>query len=100
MKREPSGRLAEFIRRYREERQISRRQLADETGVNVSVVSRAERGADFKISTAERLFRGLGYELCWHATELAEEIPDLLLEEAERRRERQLEGLCAVLRRR
>ena len=78
---------------------ISRRQLADTAGVNHSVVGRAERGGDAKLSTWARLFEGLGYRLSWNAQELAEDIQDLLSEEADRRREKINEGLCTNKRR-
>ena len=85
--------LAVQLERLRRERRISQRQLADEAGVDPSVVSRAEHGADAALSTWIKLYRGLGYLLVFDVQELAEEIPDLLLEEAARRRERRLMGL-------
>lgn len=91
--------LAALLARLRRERGISLRQLADEAGVNPSVASRAERGEDAKLSTWERLFDGLGYRLSWAADELAEEMQDLLGEEAERRKEKCRQGLCAGKRR-
>ena len=93
------SRLAARLRQLRQERGISLRQLADSAGVNPSVVSRVERGGDAKLTTWDRLFEGLGYGLLWEATELAEDIPDLLSEEADRRRERRQEGLCVGKRR-
>lgn len=93
------SRAAKLLKELREARGISLRQHADHSGVNVSVVSRAERGEDAKLSTWSRLFASLGYRWLWDVTELAEEIPDLLAEEADRRRERRLEGLCTGKRR-
>ncbi len=87
--------IAALLGQLRLERRISLRQLADEAGVNPSVAARAERGADAKLATWAKLFEGLGYRLEWSVIELAEEIPDLLSEEAERRRERREEGLRA-----
>lgn len=75
------------------------RQLADEAGVNPSVVSRAESGEDAKLSTWVRLFEGLGYRLDWDVSELCEEASELLSAEAERRQERERDGLCAGKRR-
>lgn len=67
------------------------RVLAD-SGVNASVVSRAERGQDALLSTWERLFEGLGYRLELEAAASSEEGPELPVEESERRRERRREG--------
>lgn len=91
--------MVALLRKLRQERGISQRQLADSIGVNHSVVGRAERGVDARLSTWERLFEGLGYRLSWDAQELAEEAQDLLSEEAERRSERNREGLCTGKRR-
>ncbi len=96
---EAAGRAATELRRTREERGISQRQLADEAGVNPALVSRVERGRDARISTWARLFFALGYELRFDLNELAEEMPDLLLEERDRREERVIEGLCTGKRR-
>ena len=74
-------------------------QLADEAGLNVSVVHRAERRGTAKLATWEKLFRGLGYRLEFEVLEWSEEVGGLLSEEAERRRERRLEGMCAGKRR-
>lgn len=70
--------LGDLLRTLREERRISQRQLADEAGVNSSVVNRAERGGDALFSTWDRLFRGLGHRLRFDAEELCEEAADLL----------------------
>jgi transcriptional regulator with XRE-family HTH domain len=91
--------MAALLRELRAKRGISVRQLPDSAGVRPSMARRAERGGDAKLSTWERLFDGLGYELRWDVQEIAEEVQDLLSEEAERRRERRLEGLCAGKRR-
>lgn len=82
------SRLAALLKELRQERGISQRQLADHAGVHASVVNRAERGADAKLSTWDKLFQGLGYRLLWKTTELSEEAADLLGEEADRRLER------------
>jgi transcriptional regulator with XRE-family HTH domain len=90
---------ASLLKELRHERGISQRQLADEAGVNPAQVNRVERGRDARLSTWARLFEGLGYRLTLETAELCEEAPELLAEEAERRRERRLEGLCTGKRR-
>ena len=92
-------RMAALLKELRYDRRISRRQLADEAGVNVSVVCRAESGDDARLSTWEKLFEGLGYRLDWKISESSEEAPDLIAEEAYARQERQRQGLCAGKRR-
>ena len=87
--------MAALLRQLRQERRISQLQLADGAGVNVSVVHRAERGQDARLSTWRKLFAGLGYRLLIDTAELSEEAGDLLIEEGDRRREKRLEGLCA-----
>ncbi|MCX5797301.1 MAG: helix-turn-helix transcriptional regulator [Elusimicrobia bacterium] len=91
--------MATLLKELRLDRGISQRQLADHAGVNASVVHRAERGEDAKLSTWGKLFEGLGYRLRIDATELAEEVGELLAEERDRRRERRSQGLCAGKRR-
>jgi len=90
---------ADMLARLRADRGISQLQLADEAGVRASVVRRAELGGDAKLSTWEKIFDGLGYTLVLSVEEQCEEAGDLLGEEAERRRERRWEGLCAGKRR-
>lgn len=92
-------RAAALLRELREGRGVTRNQLADEAGVNNSVVYRAERGWDGRLSTWAKLFDGLGYRLRLEADELWEEAGDLLSEEAYARQERRREGLCAGKRR-
>ena len=88
------GRLPGLLRELREARQVSMRVLADEAKIDVSVVSRAERGRDARLSTWEKLFSGLGYRLDFQVSESSEEGPELPAEEAERRRVRRWLGLC------
>lgn len=88
-------RMALLLRSLRQDRGVSQRQLADQAGVNVSVVNRAERGMDARLSTWEKLFAGLGYYLHLETMEMSEEAADLLAEEAELRRERRRGGLFA-----
>ena len=75
-------RMASLLKRSRQQRGISQLQLADQAGVNPSVVNRAERGRDAKLSTWEKLFEGLGHRLVIDVPELCEEAQDLLVEEA------------------
>lgn len=90
---------AALLRELREKRGISQLQLADHASVNASVVNRIERGQDAQLSTLEKLFGALGYRLFLEAVDMSEEAADLLGEEAERRREKRLQGLCAGKRR-
>jgi transcriptional regulator with XRE-family HTH domain len=87
--RENGARLKDL----RLERGISQNQLADESGVNVSQISRVESGRDAQLSTLLKIYRGLGYELRLDLQEFAEECGDLLSEEAARRSERRESGL-------
>jgi transcriptional regulator with XRE-family HTH domain len=93
------SRMASLLKQLRQDRRISQLQLADQAGVDASVVNRAERGRNAKLATWEKLFDGLGYRLLIEATELAEETGELLIEEADRRRENRRQGLCAGKRR-
>ena len=88
------SRMASLLRRLRQDRRISQLQLADEAGVDASVVNRAERGENAKLATWEKLFEGLGYRLLIEVTELSEESEELMIEEAARRRENRRLGLC------
>ena len=94
-----ADKLPALLKKLRLERRISQLQLADEAGVNVSVVHRTELGSDARLSTWKKLFDGLGYRLLIDAYELAEECGDVLSEESERRQDRRLEGLCTGKRR-
>ena len=87
------SRMASLLKQLRQERRISQLQLADEAGLDASVVNRAERGENAKLATWEKLFDGLGYRLLIDATELSEESGELLSEDAVRRRENQRLGL-------
>lgn len=86
-------RMAALLKRLRRERGVSQLQLADFAGVNASVVNRAERGLDAKLSTWAKLFEGLGWRLLLDATESSEDAEGLHREEAAERRERRLDGL-------
>lgn len=93
------SRIAALLKQLRQGRGISQLQLADQAGVNVSVVNRAERGENARLATWEKLFEGLGYRLLFETEELAEESGEMLAEEADRRRENRQRGLCAGKRR-
>lgn len=99
MQESAAARFSKLLRELRAERRISKKQLADEAGVHPSAVTRAEAGKDACLSTWEKLFDGLGYELRPEATEYAEEWGDLLQDEALRRQGRIVAGLCAGKRR-
>ena len=90
---------AALLKELRHERGISQRQLADAASVDPALVNRVEHGRDARLSTWVKLFEGLGYRLSFEVTELCEEAGEFLSEEAERRRERRLEGLCTGKRR-
>lgn len=92
-------RLAQLLRELRLARGISQRQLAFHAEVHPSVVSRAERAQDAKISTWDKLFDGLGYILEFNPVEMSEGVAALYEDEADRRAERRREGLCAGKRR-
>jgi transcriptional regulator with XRE-family HTH domain len=81
-------RLPVLLRQLRTERRVSMRVLADSAGINVSEVSRVERGQDAHLSTWEALFDGLGHRLEFEAVESSVEGPELPAEESHRRRER------------
>ena len=87
--RENGARLQEL----RIERRISRKQLADEAGVNVSQVSRVETGRDVRISTLLKIYAGLGYYIQFELQEICEEVGELLSTESWQRRERREAGL-------
>jgi transcriptional regulator with XRE-family HTH domain len=83
----------ERIQGLRLERRISLRQLADESGVSVSQISRIERGRDARLSTLLKIFDGLGYRIEFKLRETCEEGGALLTEESERRKDRRHDGL-------
>jgi HTH-type transcriptional regulator/antitoxin HipB len=87
--RENGARLQEL----RLERRISRKQLADEAGMNVSQIGRAESGQDVRLSTLLKISAGLGYRLDFVFQETCEEAGVLLERETWRREERRDGGL-------
>jgi transcriptional regulator with XRE-family HTH domain len=99
MRESAARRFAKLLRKLRVERGMSMKHLADEAGLHPSAVTRAETGKDACLSTWEKLFFGLGYELLPETQEYAEEVGELLQDEAQRRQDRILDGLCAGKRR-
>jgi transcriptional regulator with XRE-family HTH domain len=87
--------LSTHLKELRQERRISQLQLADNAGVNHSVVKRAEAGGDAKLSTWIKLFEGLGYFLRFETLEQSEEASELLSDEAEARRERRIDFIAS-----
>jgi transcriptional regulator with XRE-family HTH domain len=85
--------LPQMLKRLREDRRISQRQLADTAGVDSSLVNRVEAGRDARGSTWIKLFEALGYRLTFDAVEVSEDAADLLADEAYERRERRDAGL-------
>ena len=83
------------LKELRQERRISRNQLADEAGVSVSQVWRVESGRDSQLSTFLKLFAGLGYGVKLELFEICDEAGDLLEEESQRRKDRRLEGMLS-----
>ncbi len=86
--------LPRLLAELRAERGVSQRLLADEAGVDASVVRRAERGRDAQLSTWVRLFGALGFVLEIKHYEI-EDVADALEHETQRRKDRQDEGLCS-----
>jgi transcriptional regulator with XRE-family HTH domain len=83
------------LKELRRERRISRNQLADEAGVNVSQVWRVESGRDSQLSTFLKLYAGLGYGVKFELFEFCDEAGDLLDEESQRRKDRRLAGMLS-----
>lgn len=86
------GGLPKMLRKLRLERHVSMRVLADMAGVDASVVSRAERGQDARVSTWVNLFLSLGHRLEFDTMESSEEGPEIPAEESGLRRARRREG--------
>ncbi len=55
--------VPEALRRLRIRFGLNRKQLAAKAGVSASLVGRAEKGADMRLSTLERLYAALGCRL-------------------------------------
>lgn len=85
--------LATQLRALREHRGVSQRQLADESGLRQSVVSRIENGSDARWSTWQTLYLGLGYRPILLPMEYCDETQELMDAERARRIDRRLRGL-------
>jgi DNA-binding XRE family transcriptional regulator len=83
----------ECLRRLRIRFSLNRKQLAAKAGVSASLVGRAERGADVRLSTLKRLYAAFGcklmflpagalYELDWRQAHLDNEHIDWTLRNA------------------
>jgi transcriptional regulator with XRE-family HTH domain len=86
-------RLAAMLKSRRRELRISRLQLADQAGVRASVVWRAERGQDSRLTTWAKLFEGLGSPLIINMKDVDEDTEIMSRDEWSYRKERQLRGL-------
>lgn len=53
----------EFLRRLRIRFGLNRKQLAAKAGVSASLIGRAEKGADVRLSTLRKIFAALGCRL-------------------------------------
>ncbi len=73
--------VGECLRRLRIRFHLDRKQLAAKAGVSASLVGRAEKGADIRLSTIKKLYAALGcrvltlpagalYDLDWHQAHL------------------------------
>lgn len=97
-----SSQLARQLRIWRERRRSSRRVLAGFAGLSHPVVGSAERGANLRLYTWEKLFDALGCELAVTVEEghYGEECEEYLVHETDRRYWRRVEWLNRRLHRR
>jgi len=72
---------------------ISQRHLAEAAGLHHPVVARLEGGADARLSTWRRVFEALGYFAVLAPVEFGDEWQEVLADQREERRQRQLDGL-------
>jgi transcriptional regulator with XRE-family HTH domain len=85
----------ERLRAMRRAQGISRRHLAEKSGVDHSVIGDLERGADGRLSTWNRLFDVFGYRAVFLPLTVSEEGEEILQEEMRERKARMAEGLAA-----
>jgi transcriptional regulator with XRE-family HTH domain len=87
------------LRGHRQALNISQRHLAESLGISPSVVCRAERGSDARLSTWLLLYSGVGYRARVESDPLCDEAEEKIAEETDERLERRREGLCVGKRR-
>ena len=75
--RTPPG---ERLRLLRRRLGLSQRILADQAGVDSSIIGDLERGADGRLSTWNKIFDVLGYQAVFLPLPVSEEAEDLLLQ--------------------
>lgn len=85
----------ERLRALRESRGISQRHLAQESGVDQAVICRMERGGDACLSTWERLFSALGFEVVWMPLYSDEDMEGFLRDGAQERKDMMEAGRMA-----
>ena len=85
----------ERLRAVRLSRGISQRLLAEESGVDQSVIGDLERGADGRLSTWNRIFDVFGYQAVFLPLTFSEEGEEMLQEAMRERKERMDAGLKA-----
>jgi len=81
-------RLALLLETLRERQGLSKRHVADGAGLSVSMVHRAEKGQDCRLTTWAKLFAGVGYVLLIDHLEIDETVPDMIAEERDERLEK------------
>lgn len=90
--------LPELLRRLRIRFHLNRKQLAAKAGVSASLIGRAEKGADLRVSTLRRIYAAVGcrllalpagglYDLDWTNAHLDNEWIDHTRANERRRRE-------------
>ena len=84
----------EQLRAHRRSLNISQRHLAEESGIDQSVICDLERGADARWTTWNRLFRALGCHAVLVEDDL-EETEDYLRDGIQRRKDRMESGRMA-----
>jgi transcriptional regulator with XRE-family HTH domain len=92
----PLDEPGERLRALRRAKEISQRHLAELSGVDQSVVSRLERGADTHWANWKRLFSSLGYDVVLRPEPYGEDdLEDFLQDGARQRKEKMENGRMA-----
>ena len=86
---------ARHLRALRRSRWISQRHLAEMSGIDQSVISSLERGADARWSNWERLFSALGFQAVPLPVSASDEADELIQREIADRKDRIEEGRMA-----